>query len=59
MRLGELELWGEIRQSVCVKEIRISYKNGQFLIQNAQSHFCIIRLPQLSSSWIHDSELHD
>lgn len=42
MRLGELELWGEIRQSVCVKEIRISYKNGQFLGQNAQSHFFLL-----------------
>lgn len=59
MRLGELELWGEIRQSVCVKEIRISYKNGQFLIQNAQSHFCIIRLPQLSSGSMIQSYMTD
>lgn len=59
MRLGELELWGEIRQSVCVKEIRISYKNGQFLGQNAQSHFCIIRLPQLSSGSMIQSYMTD
>lgn len=58
MRLGELELWGEIRQSVCVKEIRISYKNGQFLGQNAQSHFFYYKTSTVIV-WIHDSELHD